>query len=122
DNTSCNLAVQYSLFSSPRSSGSRDRPDLIRQTSAFVREVRYEGKRNAYHDLAAFWVRPTGKDELETADWAAFKKRISAAGGDANSSLLTVSPWKVPNPQTLDRPEVAFDINSQLPELRRLEK
>jgi hypothetical protein len=123
DNAGAYLSVQYSLFSCPRNSSSRDRPDLIRQTGPTTRKVTYKGVRNGYHDLMAFWVRPAGKDDIEAADWPTFAARIKAAGGaDVNSSVLTASPWASTNPAGEEKPQAAFEINPRLPELRRLEK
>jgi serine/threonine protein kinase len=119
DNVSCDLAVQYSLFSCPSNASSRDRPDLIRQTGP-VRNVVYKGKRNAYHDLLALWKGP-GKEDQDN-DLTRFQKRIAPAGADTFSAQLKVSPWASPNPLGEDRPEQAFKIDARLPELRRLEK
>ena len=73
EGTQCALSVRYSIFSCPSNATSLDRPDLIRLTAG-VREVKYDGKRNAYHQLMSFWARPiAGKDEVEATDWPGFK-------------------------------------------------
>ncbi len=118
DNSSCTLGVQYSIFSCPTNGSLRDRPDLIRQTGA-LRDVKYEGKRNGYHQLMSFWAAPgQGKDEVDGADWATFKARIAlapAAGGDAGSSLLKTNPW----PKASEGDARAFAIDLKMPELRQ---
>ena len=119
DNTSCTLGVQYSIFSCPTNGSLRDRPDLIRQTGT-LRDVKFEGKRNGYHQLMSFWARPgTGKDEVEGADWPKFKTRIAlapAGGNDAGSSLLKANPWPKPGD---DDVRTAFSIDPKMPELRQ---
>jgi hypothetical protein len=120
DNINCVLGVQYSIFACPNNATSLDRPDLIRQTGS-ARAIKYEGKRNAYHQLMSLWAWPAdSKDELEGADWSTFSKRIAANGGtDVGSSVLKVSPWARPNLSVEDDARTAFLIDQRLPELRQ---
>ncbi|HYV38664.1 MAG TPA: serine/threonine-protein kinase, partial [Gemmataceae bacterium] len=119
DNVNCVLGVQHSIFSCPDNASSRDQPDLIRETGV-TRAVKYEGKRNAYHQLESYWRKPSGKDEPEGADWKGFKDRLKATGGsDVGSSQLKVSPWAKSNVGPEDEPKTAFLIDDKLPELRQ---
>jgi serine/threonine protein kinase len=119
ENISCKLNVEYSLLSCPEHAGAHDHAQLIRQTTPTLRAVRFDGKHNVYHNLAAFWVRPSGKDQVDEASWDVFKTRIAQNGGtDATSLVLSVDPWSK-NPLTEMDPQLAFRIKEKLPELRR---
>jgi hypothetical protein len=118
DNVSCRLDVQYSVFSCPQSAPPHDHADLIRQTSAALRNLRYDGKHNVYHNLTSFWVRPGTKDQVDEASWDVFKARVAQNnGGDATSVVLTVDPWR--NAPLESNPQAAFQLKKDLPELRR---
>jgi serine/threonine protein kinase len=122
DNVHCALEVQYSIFACPDNISSFDRPDLIRQTG-LAANVRFDGKRNAYHQLSSYWTSPgETKDEIDVTDWQTFKKRVATGGGsEVGSTALKASPWQKPNPGPKDDPKVAFTIDQKQPELR-LEK
>jgi serine/threonine protein kinase len=116
DDVSCRLDVQYSLFSCPENAALHDHADLIRQTSATIRGLRYDGKHNVYHNLTAFWVRPGTKDQMDEATWEVFKARVAQnGGGDATSIVLREDPWR--NVDGNERS--AFRIKDTIAELRR---
>jgi serine/threonine protein kinase len=116
ERVSCRLEVQYSVFSCPDLAPSHDRAELIRETGA-VRSVRYDGKYNAYHNLAGYWVRGNGKEPDTTLE--SFKKSVEKSlGSDATSVALTVDPW-VKSPLADTNPQLTFQVKDNLPQLRR---
>jgi hypothetical protein len=113
DNVSCKLNVSYSIFSCPDTVPAKNGPDLIRQTSK-VPNVRYGGKRNAYHNLPNLWAGTEPARNIK--DLISFKNK-SVPGSDEDSSFLPydIKPW---DSASADGPGGAFRINPKLPQLR----
>ncbi len=119
DNPTCELKVESSVFSHPDKAPleKSDEQDLIRQTSASEPLVKFEGKRNCYHNLNALWVRGVKLcNDLED-----FRGLVLEAGGnDAGSVLLnkdtpiwvSAAPWKEDYPG-------AFQPLADVREIRR---
>jgi hypothetical protein len=119
DNATCDLKVEYSIFSRPDKAPAEksDEQDLIRQTSATEALVKFEGKRNCYHNLNALWVRGvTLCTELDE-----FRALALEAGGkdDGSVALTRDTPiWVAPLPWNEDSPG-AFQPLANVREIRR---
>jgi serine/threonine protein kinase len=109
DEAACRLVVRHSVFSRPTdglSSTGGPQPDLICQMNSDGRNVCYVGQRNAYHNLNAYWVRPSrGKHNEPFSDYGDFDKfqrevRMVPDGNDQGSEALPKedSPWDSANP------------------------
>ncbi|HXG12546.1 MAG TPA: serine/threonine-protein kinase [Gemmataceae bacterium] len=133
DSTPCRLEVKNCLFSrvgadpdaEPGSSADR-RAVLIHQAGRPPTALKYVGFQNCYHNLTAFWVRPTlDESEAEIASWEAFAEEVRKVGGeegqDVKSVVLKQSPWQEADPLDMlrqGRPQQAFLVNLKLRELR----
>jgi serine/threonine protein kinase len=117
DNVSCKLRVSYSIFSCPDTVPAQNGPNLIRQSSK-VPNVRYEGKRNAYHNLPNLWAGTEPARNIK--DLVSFKNK-SVPGSDEDSNFLPydVKPWDT---GSADGPGGGFRINPKLPQLRYSEE
>jgi predicted Ser/Thr protein kinase len=121
DGADCRLSAEYSIFAAPPAFDSSERAEFIHQAGG-TRLVTFRGQRNAYKGLAVYWLKPAPAGEsVEEADFATFKSWIAPSGSDANSSELSVSPWKNGSTSPSSDPKSAFAVNDRLPQLRRLE-
>lgn len=121
----CRLHVTHSLFSRPEHTPDKryDQPDLIRQTDAQMPLVRFEGKRNCYHNLNAFWVLPTNSGSRLVTTLEEFREWVSQAKGqeDPVSSHLSAkaNPWLSATPLK-ETGKLVFFVNPDLPEVRQI--
>jgi serine/threonine protein kinase len=121
----CHLSVSDSIFSCPEDADTtslHDELHLIRQTDSLTPAVTYVGERNCFHRLNALWVlaRADGSGRIIT-DWPAFTTQVEKANGrDEGSTLLDakVNPWKSKEPLREENPAVAFQVNTELREVR----
>jgi hypothetical protein len=103
----------------------KPRAVLIQQTGETAGLFHYIGLQNRYHNLDAFWLRPTaGEEEPEFTTWDAFQAAIKKRpdNGDAGALVLEQSPWQDSEPLTLlkqNKPQQAFLVKLNLRELRQ---
>ena len=96
---------------------------LIEQDGSKPIKLSYTSTHNCYHNLKALWLRNTRQGPQEAiTDWNSFKERFDVDG--EKPIEWTSSPWESLKPlQALrkERPELAFKLNTSLPELRQAE-
>lgn len=119
DGAVCQVTARQCVFSRP--DGPWDEPTggvLVQETGPLLGRFRYEGERNAFHNLRTFWQRSDSHD-LIALGWDDFRQRPNR---DQSSETLTVSPWKAERPLELlpREPRRAFALREDLPELRQL--
>lgn len=124
DGVSCRLGVEDCVFSCPENEAvPQGLMALIEQVGSKPVRLSYTSSHNTYHNLKALWVRTSRQGVQETiTEWSGFKERFDVQGEKPNE--WTTSPWENPRPlQALrnDRPDLAFRLNTNLPELRQLE-
>jgi serine/threonine protein kinase len=126
DHASCQLKIDYSIFSCPDSTISdRDPPHLIHQTDAPAPRVTFlPWKRNLYHNLNAMWSWPTQNGAHIIASLDDFQREILPLGGrDPQSTWLpdSVNIWYDVAAHTIKSPKRAFRLNPELREVRDLD-
>ncbi|MCI0458829.1 MAG: hypothetical protein L0Z62_17870, partial [Gemmataceae bacterium] len=129
NDATCELTILHSIFDCP-DSGLPDRPAdptaLIYQTDTEKRSVlRFEGRRNCYHNLHSLWARRPANQLGVSEGWEDFRAalgKLEKKSADESSSYLTSdSPWREPNPLALleTDPARAFHINLRLAAVRQ---
>jgi len=124
DGISCRLGVENCVFSCPESEASpRGLAVLVEQVGSKPIQLSYTSTHSTYHNLKTLWMRTSRQGPQEKiTDWNSFKQRFDVDG--EKPSEWTGSPWENPKPlQALrnDRPQLAFRLNTTLPELRQPE-
>jgi len=119
DSVLCAARVNSCIISHPESSdGLPTGGILVRQTGELP-EFTYKGVGNYYHNLQAFWEKPAGGESV-VRKLAVFKQAPGIQ--DEKSRDTSVSPWDSADPLAAlqdGKPDLAFRINSQLPQLRQ---
>jgi serine/threonine protein kinase len=124
EGASCQLDVQYCLFSRPFSSSSNEGlAVLIEQSGLAPKTCHYQGVGNCYHNLDAYWVRAQGQDASDTIrQLRVFQVRKVRPGlSDDKSEELTIFPWHEPDPMKwlqAGAPRRAFQLKVDSPQLR----
>jgi serine/threonine protein kinase len=122
EGASCRIGVENSVFSCPENEATpHGLTALIEQEGSKPVQLSYTNAHNCYHNLKALWLRSFRQGPQEMiSDWSSFKQRFEVEGDKPIDS--TSSPWESPKPlQALrqERPELAFRLNTSLPELRQ---
>jgi hypothetical protein len=120
---SCKLEVAHSLFSHPGTYPLEEGPGavLVRQTDGGADVLSWKGSDNRYHNLDDLWTRPDQPHQNLEQFLSALK---AGNHGDDDSKPLNVSPWKKEDPlkgldgQDADRMRLAFQVNTDVAELR----
>jgi serine/threonine protein kinase len=119
----CQISVQDSIFSRPAGAFGGSDSGLIRQEhSSDFSKIQYAGKRNCYHNLNAFWTPSADAKEPPLFQWPEFRNAlVKTQGKDVNSVALdaSTSPWQNPDPLTEGKPQLAFRLKDNMPELRQ---
>jgi serine/threonine protein kinase len=120
----CRFDVQNCVFSCPENETTpHGLAALIEQEASKPNTVSYTSAHNCHHNLKALWLRASRQGPQEAiTDWNSFKQRFDVKGEKPIS--WTSSPWESLKPlQALrkERPELAFRLNTSLPELRQPE-
>jgi serine/threonine protein kinase len=120
----CRLRVENCVLSCPENeAAAHGLAVLIQQVGSKPIKLSYTSLHNGHHNLKALWMRSSRQGPQEAIqDWTAFQQRFDVEG--EKPIEWTSSPWENPKPfQALrnERPELAFRLNTTLPELRQAE-
>jgi hypothetical protein len=120
DGPACSLRADHCVISCP-DAGPDVRATLAEETGNRAAWFRYNGGRNAFHNLWAYWAR-AGSPGLAVTRWDDFRQE-SYVERDDRSEVLTASPWLSANVQQAlsNSPRLAFQVREDRPELRQRE-
>jgi hypothetical protein len=118
DGVGYSIRTDHCVFSQPEGNFGAQTPGILIEQIGTAASARYTGAGNVYHNLDDYWARSVGMENQEAiTSLDAFRKRF----GEDKSVEIADSPWKEALPVKMldDRPRKAFELRSDLAELRQ---